>query len=183
MRGRATLVLLLAWIGIPTPATAQDGTGLERGARIRVLAPSFSRRPPVGNLGPMDSTGLHLLRGRGETLVIPWNAVAAVDVSTGRRSHWVRGAAIGGLTGLALATVVWVADESSSQDDPFSDALDAIFYPAVAVTMGASGALVGGVIGAIARTEQWERVPASSLRWGVGPVAGGGVRVMFTLGL
>jgi hypothetical protein len=180
MRGRATLVLLLAWIGIPAPAAAQDGAGVERGGRIRVLAPAYSRRPPVGNLGPMDSTGLHLLRG-GETLVIPWNAVAAVDVSTGRRSHWVRGAAIGGVSGLVLATAIWIADDN--QDDPFADALDQIFYPAVAVTMGASGALVGGVIGAIARTEQWERVPASSIRWGVGPIAGGGVRLIFTLGL
>jgi hypothetical protein len=182
MTRSAILVLALTALGIPVSAAGQSGDRIDRGTRIRVVAPTISRRPQVGNLAAMDSTGLHLLQG-GDAVTVPWNAVLAVDVSTGRRSHWVRGAAIGGLSGLAVATVAFVADQSDSQDDPFSDALDQVFFPAAAFVLGASGALVGGVIGAIARTEQWEQIPATNLRWGVGPVAGGGVRLMLTLRL
>jgi hypothetical protein len=107
---------------------------------------------------------------------IPRDAVMAVDVSAGTQSHWVRGATIGALTGVAVATVAWIADKASGEEDPFSDALDNVFFPVAAGALGLSGALVGGVIGAFARTEQWDRVPASDIRWTVGPGPAGGVR-------
>jgi len=171
MTARVTLVLLLTGMVGPTVASAQYG-GLARDVRVRVLAPGFSRNRPVGNLAGVDSTGLRLVQARADTLFIPRDAVMAVDVSAGRRSHWVRGAAIGGLSGLVLATVVWIA-EKADDDDPFSDALNDMFFPATAVALGGTGALVGGIIGAVARTEQWDRVPASEIRWTVAPVAGG----------
>ncbi len=171
MTARVTLVLLLTGIVGPTVASAQYG-GLARDLRVRVLAPGFSTDRPVGNLAGVDSTGLRLVQGRADTLFIPRDAVMAVDVSAGRRSHWVRGAAIGGLSGLVLATVVWIAEEADD-DDPISDVLNDAFFPATAVLLGGTGALVGGVIGAIARTEQWDRLPASEIRWSVAAVAGG----------
>lgn len=171
MTGKVTLVLLLAGMVGSVAASAQSG--LTRDVRVRVLAPSFSEKRPVGRLAGVDPTGLRLVQGPADTLFIPRDAVMAVDVSAGRRSHWVRGAAIGGLSGLVLATVVWIADNAGDDQDPFSEALDKAFYPAVAVVLGGSGALVGGIIGAVARTEQWDRVPASDLRWSVAPVAGG----------
>ena len=171
MTAKVTLVLLLGGLVGPAVASAQDG-GLARDVRVRVLAPSFSQKRPVGTLADLDSTGLRLVRGRADTLFIPRDAVMAVDVSAGKRSHWVRGAAIGGVSGMVLATVMWIAD-TAGDDDSFADAIDTAFYPAVALTLGGAGALVGGIIGAVARTEQWDRVPATELRWTVRPVASG----------
>lgn len=170
MTVKVTLVLLLAVMVGSAAASAQPA--LARDVRVRVLAPAFSEKRPVGHLAAMDSTGLRLVQGRADTLFIPRDAVMAVDVSAGRRSHWVRGAAIGGMSGLVLATVMWIADRAEN-DDRFSDVLDDAFFPMVAVMLGGTGALVGGIIGAVARTEEWDRVPASDLRWTVAPVAGG----------
>jgi hypothetical protein len=171
---KVTAGLVLAVSMVAVPAAAQGS--LAPGLRVRVLAPTFSERRPVGQLHSVDSTGLRLVRG-ADVVFIPRTAVMAVDVSAGHRSHWVRGLAIGGLAGLTLATVAFIADQSGDED-PLSDALDQVFFPAVATVLGGTGALVGGVIGAIARTEQWDRVPASDIRWSAGPVVMGvGVRV------
>lgn len=181
MTARVTLVLLLIGMVGSTVASAQYG-GLARDTRVRVLAPAFSESRPVGNLAGVDSTGLFLVKGRADTLFIPRDAVMAVDVSAGKRSHWVRGAAIGGLSGLGLATVAWIADNVGDEDDPFTDAFDEAFFVVAATALGVGGALVGGIIGAVARTEQWDRVPASEIRWAVVPTAHG-VRVGFSLRL
>lgn len=171
MTTRLTLLLLLTGLITQTAVSAQYD--LRRDVRVRVLAPTFSRQRPVGTLAGIDSAGLHLVRGSADTVLIPREAVMAIDVSAGRRSHWVRGAAIGGLSGLVLATVVWIVDEAGNDDDPFTDALDRALFPVAAVTLGGAGALVGGVIGAVARTEQWDRVPAADVHWTLGPVARG----------
>jgi len=171
MTGKVTLALLLAGMVGSTAASAQSA--LARDVRVRVLAPSISEKRPVGHLSTVDSTGLRLVQGRADTLFIPRDAVMAVDVSAGRRSHWVRGAAIGGVSGLTFALVMWIVETTENDDDPFSDMLDDAFFPMVGVVLGGTGALVGGIIGAVARTEQWDRVPASDLRWTVAPVAGG----------
>jgi hypothetical protein len=178
MTARVTWVLLLT--GVLGPATASAQYDLPRDVRVRILAPAFSEKRPVGTIAGVDSAGLRLVRGRTDTVFIPRDAVMAVDVSAGRRSHWVRGATIGGLSGVAFATVVWIVDKAGEEDDPLTDALDTMFYPVAAAALGLTGALVGGVIGAIARTEQWDRIPASDIRWAIEPGAGG-VRAGVTL--
>lgn len=178
MTARVTVVLLLT--GVIGPAAASAQYDLPRDVRVRVLAPSFSEKRQVGTLAGVDSAGLRLMRGRVDTVLIPRDAVMAVDVSAGKRSHWVRGATIGALTGVTVATVAWIADKASGEEDPFSDALDNVFFPVAAGALGITGALVGGVIGAFAKTEQWDRVPAADIRWAVGPAAGG-VRAGITL--
>jgi hypothetical protein len=158
---------------------AQDATGITPGTRIRVEAPPVMSDRVTGTLASIDAARLHLTLENGDRLSVPSDALESIDVSAGRRSHWVRGAGIGALVGLAFSGTVVII--GSSDEDDGLDSLDRALYGAVIVTTTAGGAVLGAITGALIRTEQWEPVPLSNVQWGVGPVAGGGVGVTASL--
>lgn len=179
MRRTTTATLILCSLGAAPPLAGQDANGLMPGTRIRVDAPPVTSDRVTGSLESMDATALHIMLADGGSLSVPRAALRSLDVSTGTRSHWVRGAGIGALVGLAFGgTMVLIG---SADDDSGLDALDRAMYGAVIVTTTAGGALLGAITGALIRTEQWKTVPPSDMDWGMGPVAGGGVGVSVSL--
>jgi hypothetical protein len=174
----SALIVCLCTLAAAPPLTGQDTSRLSPGARIRVEAPPATTDRVTGNLASIDAAGLHLTLKNGDSLSVPRDALESIDVSAGRRSHWVRGAGIGALVGLAFSGTVVII--GSSNDDGL-DSLDRALYGAVIVTTTAGGAVLGAITGALIRTEQWVPVSTSDVQWGVGPVAGGGVGLTASL--
>jgi len=175
---RTTIATLLL-LGLAVPAAAQDANTLAPGTRVRVEAPTVTDGRTTGSLASIDATVLHLTLEDGETLTVPRDAVESIEVSAGRRSHWVRGSGIGALVGLAFSGTVAII--GANESDSSLDSLDRAMYGAFIVVTTAGSAVVGGVTGALIRTEQWEPMPASGVRVGVRPVAGGGVGIGVSL--
>jgi len=174
-----TAISTLILLGLAVPATAQETNALSPGTRVRVEAPTVTDARATGSLASIDATALHLTLADGETLTVPRDAVESIEVSAGRRSHWVRGAGIGALVGLAFSGTLAII--GANEGDGELTSLDNAMYGAFIVVTTAGSAVVGGITGALIRTEQWEPVPASGVRVGVRPVAGGGVGIGVSL--
>ncbi len=167
----------------PGPLAGQGDPGLEPGTRIRVTAPSVYPGRAVGQLQTIDATGLRMsLQGDGD-LTVPRDAVSRIDVSEGNRSHWVRGAAIGGLVGLTTGVIAVVAAESSDEELELLPGFDTVVETTAVIVMTVVGAGAGALIGALIRTEQWKPVPAAGVQWGLLPRWDGGVGLVVTLRL
>lgn len=171
--------LLLLGLVVPTPLAAQAANGLAPGSRIRVAAPTVTDARAAGSLDSIDAAALHLTLQDGGRLTVPRRAVESIEVSTGRRSHWVRGAGIGALVGLAFSGTLAIV--GANQGDSELTSLDNAMYGAFIVITTAGSAVVGGITGAFIRTEQWEPVPAENVQVGVRPVAGGGLGIGVSL--
>lgn len=179
MARTAIATLLLLGLAVPSSLAAQVATALTPGTRVRVAAPTVTDGRTTGSLTSIGATAFHLAREDGEMLTVPRDAVEVIEVSAGRRSHWVRGAGIGALAGLAVSGTLAIAGANESDSD--LDSLDRALYGAFIVVTTAGSALVGGITGALIRTEQWEPVPTSDVQWGAGPVVGGGVGFSLSL--
>jgi hypothetical protein len=179
MQPRLVSALILGSLAAAPPLAGQDVSGLTPGTRIRVEAPPVTADRVSGSLRSLDATALHLTLEDGKTLAVPRDAVESIDVSAGRRSHWIRGAGIGALAGLAFSGTLVII--GSADDDDGLDSLDRALYGAVIVTTTAGGAVLGAITGALIRTEQWEPIAPADVQWGVGPVAGGAVGVTVSL--
>jgi hypothetical protein len=172
---RATVLpLLLIGVGAPIPLAAQAADNLlTPGTRIRVEAPTISEGRRAGSLESIDATAIHLTLEDGGSLTVPRGAVESIDVSAGRRSHWVRGAGIGALVGLVFSGTVAIIGASQGDDELTS--LDNAMYGAFIVVTTAGSAVVGAITGAFIRTEQWKPVSPSGVQWGLGPTRDGGI--------
>jgi len=123
------------------------------GARVR-LEVTGEARPITGTLAGQDGGNLLLIGTAGDTARIASTAIPSLEVSRGRRSNALRGAAVGALVGGISGAVLGVA--AMSDDGGFLD------FGAEMIPIGmAGGALIGGtaglLIGALSHSEQWER--------------------------
>lgn len=150
---------------------------LEPGERVRVVAPALR-----GTFYVVATTRDSLVVQQDPTAPAHRLAVAEVErlhVDRGRRSTlggFGRGFAIGGGIGAALGVVSGLA---SGDDEPggwfHMSAEDKALGGGL--LLGAGGGLVGGLIGALAPGERWERVPTGPRVALVAPPGGRGVGV------
>jgi hypothetical protein len=122
----------------------------------------------------------------GTSRTFPRSSLTKVEVSTGIRSYWKTGAAVGAVVG-AVGTFV-VLDRGGSTNPCDSDAnQDAMGMGAcvgIAALGGLGGALIGGFVGSLAHSERWETVPLDEVRLGLLAPSGGrslGLTVALTL--
>ena len=169
MRYPCIIVILLLTV---SATEAQPAPVIAVGARVRVLTtadtPPAGRRVPwrVGRIVAATPDSLTIETGKSATpLTLPASAVERLEVSRGRdrgKGMFV-GALIGGLlAGGAAAT--------ASGGDEGVPAEEAVVGGAVA------GLMLGGVMGALAAPERWQRA-ALPTRLGVAPRRGGGVTI------
>jgi hypothetical protein len=110
----------------------------------------------IGRVETLDGTTLRV-RAPGDTadVVIPTNAIVAVEVSDGIRDHSAAGIGIGVLSGALVGGVVvsqLLAPEWANDAKGF----------AIGAAMGVvPGFLIGGAIGGSSRSEKWRRLPVS----------------------
>ncbi len=159
---------------VANPLTAQERS-IEPGARVRIKAPTLSKRPIVGTFeGVRDS--ILLVRGNRATTAteIRLGQIERLDVSQGKKSNAGAGALAGLLSGAALgAGFGLVACGSGSGCEDFGGTgTIALFTGAIGA---GGGLLLGVIIGAATQSDRWEEVAPDRLRVGLTLNQGRGV--------
>ena len=155
MRHATILVAILAFVPF-TSATAQ----VRPGARVRV---THLPRQSVGTLLAWKSDTL-VFQSNGDTLSVPLDLVARLEVSRGEKTNVGKGQRIGLLLG---GIVGWVIGHASR--DPQCAPM-CIFYDVAGLTFGGLGGLVAGtLIGGSIKTDHWQDVPLDRLRVSLAP--------------
>ncbi len=169
MRHSALVALALALaVAPPDGVIAQDTLAVKVGTRVRVTAPEL-------DLDKYDGT---VVAVRGDTLTVgtvqvPLASVTRLDVHQGRKGNGGKGAIIGTLVGLptGLALGVFYQQACSNSSDIGQTCLGLV--PIGAVAVGLAGALVGGTVGALMKTDRWSEVPLERLRVSLAPQGDG----------
>ena len=109
-----SIAILALCLTVPVEASAQRESTIGPGSRLRLSGPSLAR--VTGTL--RDTTGGMLrLDVRGDSVaVIPRDAVTNIDVSVGRRSRALPGAAVGLLVGAGIGALIGLAGSDSDDD-------------------------------------------------------------------
>ena len=141
-----------------TRITAQEPPPVTVGDRVRVTA-ALGVRELVGTYIAVRGDTLEL-ESEATLLAIPMASVTRLEVVAGRKSGLVKG----GIVGLMVGVGIGVAKVSGcgSGDDCFDAGLWLSAPPL-------AGMLLGGVVGALIKTDRWEEVPLDRLRVSFGP--------------
>lgn len=152
------LALALLLCGAPD-AEAQATFVLDAGTRIRV---STVRDRTTGSLLELRRDSVILFGDEGRKALLR-SAMTRLEVSRGRQRSMLRGAALGALA-LGLGAMFYRSAENATCETTCPRSGN----PAA---LAAGGALVGGGIGALIRTERWDRIQVPAP-----PAPGGGRR-------
>ena len=153
---RFTTQLICLLVALPGPRVAgQEVPHVSLGDRVRLSAPAIAAGPIVGTVISRGEDTLTLaVVGRETPLGVPLGGVQSLDISHGQHSHALAGLGIGVGFGLILGAI----DGANSQDSYLcSDSGTCAALGAV------SWGLTGLLIGALVRSERWERVPLSRI--------------------
>ncbi len=154
------------------PVRPAPPPALSPGDRIRVRSSALAAGRGRGVLAAVRGDTL-LVELDGEAApgaaprAIPLESVERLRVRTGERRATLRGALVGGLTGLFGALVIVGADRADDEIDPSCGKLECYgtgFY----VAMTAGGAAAGAAIGSQIRVAEWEDLPLGSGALGLG---------------
>lgn len=135
------------------------------GARVRVVARGIAPGPVVAAVAGRHTDSLILDLEGGRRRAVPVTSITRLEISRGRKSKVVTGAAMGLILGTA-ATGAFLAMFCSDPDtlcesDEVLRALAIIATPPTAL---------GALIGLAVRVERWERFPVT---WREGAAIGG----------
>ena len=136
------------------------------GSRVRLQAPSVMEGYVEGLVLGVDDGALLIGSDHAPPVRVPHDAVARLEVSTGRRGHALQGMAIGGAVGGAVFGVI-NAEEYCAEYYATSTTC-----PSRAEMVGIGvfgGAAWGLLIGHLVKGDRWSKVPAERLRIGLAP--------------
>jgi hypothetical protein len=163
----STLVMVMGLIpGSPAVLTAQTTeAAVPPGSRIRVTASSAPYAPQLGVLQAWQPETLVLDRPGLEPLTVPLPDVVKLEISRGKKGHWLTGTlfgtAVGIGTGLIIANASSVTDESPN--DPLTGFAAAMAEEgmdiATVLVSTVAGAGLGALVGSLIKTESWEEIP------------------------
>jgi hypothetical protein len=166
-------------------ASAGEPATLGIGSRVRVQQGPRKDNPKLaGRVVATDADTLTLSLDGGSTRSVPWSSVRRIEVSQGRRSAgagMLRGAGIGLALGVVAGALVGATrPDDRCYSDPRRDTWclelfttnDYAFLGAI--TLGGTGAVVGGGVGAAWRGERW--APVREPRLSLAPTPGPGGR-------
>ena len=135
------------------------------GARIRVSAPSISKRRLMGTLVAIEADTLLLKPRSGGQVAIPIPSLMRLEVSKNYRvgQYAKRGFVVGALVGVALGA----SAAAGTGEDDFIDFGGEVVLGG-GIFLGFIGAIAGAVADALAGPD-WRRVPLDRIRAGVLP--------------
>jgi hypothetical protein len=136
------------------PLAGQQAMPIQPGARVRVTALHLDLVRHVGTLARVDADTLVV-----DATPVPIQWISELDVSRGRKSHWLAGMGIGFLAGAGVGALVG-ATACTGGDLYIPEACALIG----AGLFGAIGIPVGTLIGAAVRTDRWEAIPLDRIR-------------------
>jgi hypothetical protein len=165
----------------PARAVTQEFLWLKPGAKVRVTAPTLGLSELIGRLQVLNGDTLVVqveARRQGrlqvEVLQVPMPAIAKLDVTTGRRGHWLEGAGIGFVAGALIGLAS--GDDRPNQWFGYSAGEKALGG-------GLGFGLIGAGVGALVKSDKWAEVPLDQVRprliAGPGRQVGVGVALRF----
>src|SRR5262245_47512580 len=173
--------LLAAAPGLARGDDRIDGVGpVVVGSRVRLQAPSVLEGRIEGLVLDADDHVLLVGSDHGPPLRIPRDAVARLEVSTGRRGHAVQGTLIGGAIG-GLAFGVIDEDEYCVE---YYDPTETCPNRAQMIGIGIiGGAAWGLLIGHLVKGDRWSKVPLERVQVSLAPArARGGLGLSLSVG-
>jgi hypothetical protein len=129
-------------------------------SRVRVTTHSA---PGLATAGTLESWNGHSLELSGSGFApqtIPLSDLAKLEISRGKKGHWLAGTLIG--TGAGVVAGLIIAQNSTADVDPenwFSGMAEPMEDAGIVAISGLSGMVIGAVIGGLIKTEKWEEVP------------------------
>src|SRR5213593_4604595 len=172
------LPLLLA----PSLSVAQTPDSLVRGQRVRVVAQCKvasnlaldcrAGHPPwtyTGELEALHRDSLHIrAHADSAVLVVPRASIAHLYVVDGTRTHFWKGAGIGLLGGALIGGLIGSTTELCLDSCTAAQARSGAITAGV-ILGGSAGFLLGGVIGALIRSDRSSSASFNDHRISVGP--------------
>lgn len=173
---RAVLVgVVLAGVAW-SDALAQAPAPVKSGQRVRVRS-TVAQVPELTGVVETIRPDTLMVRDddRSVATAVPLATIDRLQVSHGRHSHWIRGAAIGFGAGVVTGATLGAA---SGNDWLFTSSENAFIG---AILFAPIGAVTGAVVGLLVRTERWETVPlerlAPEVAWHTGGRLNVGIRL------
>jgi hypothetical protein len=134
-------------------------------SRVRVTTHSA---PGLATAGTLESWNGHSLELSGSGFApqtIPLSDLAKLEISRGKKGHWLAGTLIG--TGLGIGAGLLAASANNVDDpasnDPFSGFAASVSEQGVDMSIvfvsTLAGAGLGALVGSLIKTEKWEEVP------------------------
>ena len=170
---RVTVLSIIALLLTSSFAWATESPVVVPGARLRItelgLGKSGRHAGTVVTAGT-DTVVLRLDRGEGTA---PYSLAKTEEIalSRGRHGHVVAGLGLGFLAGAGTGALVGASGNYGGGEDA---GIDKILNTLAWSGIGAGvGMLVGGIVGAMHKTERWEALPSSRWRLTAGPARGG----------
>jgi hypothetical protein len=164
---RSTLSLVIVLMGLVAAAPAGAAPSLpEPGTRIRLTARVPERHRWTGSFVSAASDTVTMRDGGtdGARVTAPALHVERFEISRGDRSNGVKGLGRGFAIGAVLgAGAAYLAYDTTKDYGEFSGGRTG--HAVVGgVVLGATGAVVGTVVGLLVRSEHWRDLPPKKLR-------------------
>jgi hypothetical protein len=156
-------------LALATPGVASAQTRALPGSRVRVTSELLDK-PVRGELVELNAHYL-VLRPKNpdsygtELLRLPRNNITTVEVSTGKKSNWLGGAALGAGVGALIGVLEWATKSETKRECTWGlfggggcRYVPNDMGPEVILIGAASAALLGAGIGALIKSDKWEAV-------------------------
>ncbi|HEU5170870.1 MAG TPA: hypothetical protein VFU46_10040 [Gemmatimonadales bacterium] len=157
------VVLAIAALLATTPLAGQTP-----GARIRLATADGPTR--IGRLVALDADSVRVVDSAGTELAYARADLRRLETYVGRRSSLGRGAARGAMIGGGVGLLIGIL--ASTEEPTF--VCEGGGCIAAGTAAGALwGVVIGGVIGAATKHDQWERLNAAPMQPEVRPIAHG----------
>jgi hypothetical protein len=159
---RIALGLTVSLLSLYSPLAAQSAdTSTPTALRVRIHRAGVTA-PLIGGLVGSDQDSLYIDQADG-MVAVARRDVTKFEVSRGMHSNAGRGFGIGLATGAALGLVKGISI-AANPDGCFCDPSPGTIA-AVAGVMALPGALLGAAIGALSRSERWQKPNAGEERF------------------
>ena len=134
-------------------------------SRVRVTLRTGPGLEYVGNLDAWQGESLELSGSGLAHQSIPLSDLAKLEISRGKKGHWLVGALIG--TGVGIGAGLLISSGNNADDpasnDPFSGFAGSVAEQGtnmgIVFVSTLAGAGLGALVGALIKTEKWEEVP------------------------
>lgn len=150
------LGLFLSLVIVPA-SRADESAVIKAGQRVRLVCDDTRLGIFSGKIVALGRTGLTVRPNEGvdSLLPVPYNRITKMEVCFGRRGNGHMGAAIG-FTAILIPNFIWA--QFNDQEKSHVKLDDDVFL----MKLG-GGMLVGGVIGALIRSDDWRQVDPKSI--------------------
>jgi hypothetical protein len=134
-------------------------------SRVRVTTHSAPGLATAGTLESWDGESFELVGSGFAPQTIPLSDLAKLEISRGKKGHWLAGTLIGAGLGIGVGLLVAAGDnvDDPASNDPFIGFAHSISEQgmdmSIVLVSTLAGAGLGALVGALIKTEKWEEVP------------------------